>query len=232
MVDLRAPQRKASLSAQLVESLREHITTGQWPVGTRLPSEHELVERLGVSRTTLREALGALTHLGLLEARAGDGTYVRAASELEAVLVRRAASSPRDDVLELRAVLEEYAAGLAAARRGTDDLVGLRALLEEADGAGQGGTAEEMAEVDGRFHQAVVRAGGNPLLAEVYDHLGHAITASLVGQPFDTGVLAAHARLHQDLVAAIEARDETGARHAAARIVALNHAGHEEEGNR
>ncbi|WP_026328203.1 FadR/GntR family transcriptional regulator [Streptomyces sulphureus] len=229
MTDLRAPQRNASLSTQLVESLREHITSGAWAVGTRLPSEHELVGQLGVSRTTLREALRALTHLGLLEARAGDGTYVRAASELEAVLVRRAASSSADDVLELRAVLEEYAAGLAAARRSADDLVRLRALLAEADTAAESGSMPAIAEVDACFHRAVVRAGGNLLLAEVYDHLGGAITASLGGLPLDEDVLGEHVRLHQRLVEAIEHVDEAGARSIATQIVAMTRTGRPEQ---
>ncbi|MFE5163068.1 FadR/GntR family transcriptional regulator [Streptomyces sp. NPDC056697] len=89
--------------------LREQITSGAWPVGMRIPPEHDLVEQLGVGRTTVREALGALVHLGLLEARKGDGTYVRTSSEMHSVLMRRANTSRWSDVLELRAVLEEYA---------------------------------------------------------------------------------------------------------------------------
>lgn len=219
---MRTPQRKISLSAQLVDNLRSHIASGGWAVGSRLPSEHDLVSQLGVSRTTLREALGALTHLGLLEARAGDGTYVRAASELDAVMVRRASVAPRNDVLELRAILEEYGAGLAAARRTAEDVVQLRLLLSEADSATESGSIEAMIRVDAKFHQAVVRAGANLLLTEVYDHLGHAISESLGGLSLDAGTVVEHSRLHRALVDAIEVSDELGAREVAARIVAIN----------
>ncbi|MCP3802382.1 hypothetical protein NLX83_24240 [Allokutzneria sp. A3M-2-11 16] len=79
----------------------------------------------------MREALGALVHLGLLEARVGDGTYVRSSSELSAVLQRRAAAARREEVLGLRAILEEHASSLAAAHRSEADLASLESLLVE-----------------------------------------------------------------------------------------------------
>lgn len=130
MKRISAPRRTASLSAQLVDSLRSHIESGGWPVGTRIPPEHALIEELGVGRSTLREAIGALVHLGLLEPRAGDGTYVCSSSELQSVMVRRASSAQRDKVLELRTVLEEYASGAAALRRSESQLQQLRELLD------------------------------------------------------------------------------------------------------
>lgn len=214
-----APRRSASLSAQLVTSLRDHIAAGRWPVGTRIPAEHDLVEQLGVSRNTLREALRALVHLGLLEARAGDGTYVRASDELEPVLVRRAAAASRDEVFELRAVLEEYAAGLAAARRTDDDVARLRRELGRPEWAGGGADMAAVAAVDSDFHHAVVEAGGNRLLSEVYAYLGSALTATLGSLPLAPDVLAHHALLHVRLVDAIASGDTERARRAAASVV-------------
>ncbi|KAB2340622.1 FadR/GntR family transcriptional regulator [Actinomadura rudentiformis] len=219
MEGLEAPHRGVSLSAQLVSSLRAHIAAGRWPVGTRIPPESVLVQELQVSRNTLREALRALVHLGLLEARAGDGTYVRASSELESVLVRRAASARSEDVFELRAILEEYAAGLAAVRRTTDDLAELRRLLGCAEEAGRTGDMETIAAVDGEFHRALVRASGNEILAEVYEYLGSALTSALGALTWNAEAAAEHDRLHGQLVDAIEAGDETGARCMAASVV-------------
>ncbi|MFH8409213.1 FadR/GntR family transcriptional regulator [Streptomyces sp. NPDC018019] len=221
MKRINAPRRSASLSAQLVDSLRSHIEAGGWPVGTRIPPEQTLIEELGVGRSTLREALGALVHLGLLEARVGDGTYVRASSELQSVMVRRASSAQRNNVLELRTVLEEYASGAAALRRSEDQLRWLKELVADADAACAGADMAAAGDVDALFHRAVVRAGGNDLLIEVYDYLGTALSASLGGLPWDTAGAEEHARLHRRLVDAIEARDEGGARAAAAAIVQL-----------
>ncbi|MEU2792824.1 FCD domain-containing protein [Streptomyces sp. NPDC007100] len=221
MERISTPRRTASLSAQLVNSLRAHIEAGGWPVGTRIPPEQALIEELGVGRSTLREALGALVHLGLLEARIGDGTYVRASSELQSVMVRRASAAQRDNVLELRTVLEEYASGAAALRRSEDQLHQLKELLADADAACAGEDVSAAESVDALFHRAVVRASGNDLLIEVYDYLGTALTSSLGGLPWDAAGAEEHAGLHRRLVDAIEARDESAARDAAAAIVRL-----------
>ncbi|MEU6172359.1 FCD domain-containing protein [Streptantibioticus parmotrematis] len=221
MKRINTPRRTASLASQLVDSLRSHIEAGGWPVGTRIPPEQALMEELGVGRSTLREAIGALVHLGLLESRIGDGTYVRASSELQSVMVRRASSAERDNVLELRTVLEEYASGAAALRRDEDQLRQLRELLADADAACAGRDRSAAAGVDALFHRAVVRASGNDLLIEVYDYLGTALTASPGGLPWDVAGAEEHARLHTRLVDAIEARDAGGARDAAAAIVQL-----------
>ncbi|MFF2119439.1 FadR/GntR family transcriptional regulator [Kitasatospora sp. NPDC058184] len=221
MTRISAPRRTASLSAQLVESLRAHIETGGWPVGTRIPPEQALVEELGVGRSTLREAIGALVHLGLLEPRAGDGTYVRSSSELQSVMVRRAGSAKRDDVLELRTVLEEYASGAAALRRSEGQVRQLRELLADAEAAAAGEDASAATDVDALFHRSVVRASGNELLIEVYDHLGTALTSHLGGPTWNAAHAEEHGGLHRRLVDAIETRDEGGAREAAAAIVRL-----------
>ncbi|WP_020385901.1 FadR/GntR family transcriptional regulator [Kribbella catacumbae] len=222
MEGLEAPQRTASLSAQLVDSLRAHIAAGRWPVGSRIPPEHTLVQELQVSRNTLREALRALVHLGLLEARAGDGTYVRASNELESVLVRRATAARGEDVFELRAILEEYAAGLAAVRRTSEDLAELRRLLDCADEVSSTEDMEAIAAVDGDFHRTLVRAGGNELLTDVYGYLGSALTSALGALPWNAEDQAEHARLHRQLVDAVEAGDETDARYLAASVVEVS----------
>ncbi|MBD0671963.1 FadR/GntR family transcriptional regulator [Streptomyces sp. CBMA156] len=221
MTRIKTPRRTASLSAQLVDSLRSHIEAGGWPVGTRIPPEQVLMEELGVGRSTLREALGALTHLGLLEARAGDGTYVRSSSELQAVMLRRAGAAERENVLELRTVLEEYASGAAALRRDDEELHRLRELLADADAAAAGEDPSLAVSVDALFHRAVVRASRNDLLIEVYDHLGTALSSSSSGLTWNAAQAEEHAGLHRRLVDAIEARDADGAREAAGTIVRL-----------
>ncbi|PJM98756.1 GntR family transcriptional regulator [Streptomyces sp. CB01201] len=221
MKRIDAPRRSASLASQLVDSLRSHIEEGGWAVGTRIPSEQALMEELGVGRSTLREAIGALVHLGLLEARMGDGTYVRASSELQSVMVRRASSAQRNDVLELRTVLEEFASKAAALRRSEDQLVQLRELLADAETACESEDLAAAKDVDALFHRAVVRASGNDLLMEVYDHLGTALTATVGELPWDAAAAQEHAGLHRRLVEAIEVRDGDGARAAAAAIVQL-----------
>lgn len=219
MEGLQQPRRASTLAAQVADQLREQLASGRWPVGTRIPGEQELTEMLHVSRNTVREALRALVHLGLLEARVGDGTYVRVTSELEAVILRRTATTRPADVLELRAVLEEHAAGLAAERRSETDIDQLRELLAAVHESNRSGSMAQVAAADGAFHLAVVRAGGNELLAELYEHLGGALSALLAALPWDDAVAAEHDHWHAALVSAIGARDEVAARYAASMLV-------------
>ncbi|RSM43215.1 GntR family transcriptional regulator [Amycolatopsis balhimycina DSM 5908] len=219
MEGLQQPRRASTLAAQVSDQLREQLVSGRWPVGTRIPGEQELAEMLQVSRNTIREALRALVHLGLLEARVGDGTYVRVTSELEAVLLRRTATTRPADVLELRAVLEEHAAGLAAERRSAADMAQLRALLAAARESNHPGSMARIAAADGAFHLAVVRAGGNELLGELYEYLGSALSALLTALPWDGDVAAEHDHWHGALVDAIGAGDPVAARYAASMLV-------------
>jgi len=77
---------RVSLVDTVVDRLRNEIVTGAWPVGTRIPTEAELVEALGVSRPSVREGVRALAQVGLLESRQGDGTYVIADNETAVAL--------------------------------------------------------------------------------------------------------------------------------------------------
>lgn len=219
MEGLRQPRRASTLAAQVSDQLREQLASGRWPVGTRIPGEQELAEMLQVSRNTIREALRALVHLGLLEARVGDGTYVRVTSELEAVLLRRTATTRPADVLELRAVLEEHAAGLAAERRSEADTARLRELLAAARESNHTGSMAQIAAADGAFHRAVVRASGNELLVELYEHLGSALSALLAALPWDGDIAAEHDHWHDALVDAIGAGDPVAARYTASMLV-------------
>lgn len=136
---LTSPRRSA-LADQVIAQLRNQITSGEWPVGSRIPTEPELVEQLGVARNTVREAVRALAHNGLLDIRQGSGTYVSATSELAGVMHRRFASADPRHVAELRSTLESSAARLAAARRTERDLKQLDALMRRRRRPGPPGT--------------------------------------------------------------------------------------------
>lgn len=133
MVALTTAQR-AGLVDQVIEQLRAGIGSGEWPVGQRIPTEPELVAQLGVGRNTVREAVRALAHTGILEVRQGDGTYVRATSEM-AGAIRRLCGPELREVLQVRRALEVDGARLAATARTEADLAELRRLLDRRDAA-------------------------------------------------------------------------------------------------
>lgn len=180
-MNLEPVPRPSGLFDHVVAQLRQQITSGAWPVGSRIPTEPELVQRLGVARNTVREAVRALAHNGLLDIRQGSGTYVVATSELAGVMQRRFAAVDQRDVIELRGALEATAAGLAADRRTDEDVRRLDALLARREEAWSSGDRDAFVDADAAFHLAVVAASHNEVLAELYADLGAVIRDSLRG---------------------------------------------------
>ncbi|MET0188089.1 MAG: FCD domain-containing protein, partial [Pseudonocardia sediminis] len=203
------------------ERMRDRIDSGDWPVGMRIPAESALVAELGVSRNSVREGLRSLVHAGLLDARPGDGTYVRARSELRAVLERRARRGRPGDAAEVRSMLECQGARLASARATPSDLESIRAALHERDRASD---ARTFAAADVAFHRAVVAASGNALLAELHENLdGLAAHIEAVSATPDFATFLAQNRelnaCHTDLLDAIADGDADRAESLAAEIV-------------
>ncbi|NLU74795.1 FadR family transcriptional regulator [Streptomyces sp. HNM0575] len=211
---LSSPQRSA-LADQVIAALRTQITSGEWPVGTRIPTEPELVEELGVARNTVREAVRALAHNGLLDIRQGSGTYVVATSELAGVMQRRFADADPHHVAEMREALETSGARLAALRRTRQDLAQLDTLLERREAAWKSGDAERFVEADASLHLGVLAASHNDVLTAVYADLGEVMRDFL---RLDIGEeLRPEAHMdHAGLIGAIHAGDaEEAAREAA-----------------
>lgn len=175
---LRSADR-TPLVDQVIDQLRAQIASGEWPVGSRIPPEPELVGQLGVGRNTLREAVRALAHLGLLESRQGAGTFVRADSELAGAVGRRLAHAELRDVLEVRRGFEVEAARLAARRRTHADLTTLRAALAAREDAWESRDLATFVEADARFHHAVAACAHNRILLELYTDFGGSVRDAL-----------------------------------------------------
>ncbi|WP_328614473.1 FadR family transcriptional regulator [Amycolatopsis sp. NBC_00355] len=173
-----ATTRRTGLVDQVIEQLRTAVTQGEWPIGERIPTEPELGEQLGVGRNTIREAVRALAHTGIFEVRQGDGTYVRATSEVSGA-IRRLCGDELREVLQVRRTLEVEGARLAAAERTDEDVAELRALLARRAVELNEGRWQDFARTDAEFHCTVVRSGHNRLLTELYRGLTEVITASV-----------------------------------------------------
>ncbi|NEN05090.1 FadR family transcriptional regulator [Diaminobutyricibacter tongyongensis] len=162
-----------AVTDEAILKIKDMILTGELAPGGRLPPEQQLSERLGISRSSLREAVKALEVIRVLDVRRGDGTYV---TSLEPQLLLEAMSFVVDlhddsSVLELfavRRILEPAAAGMAAAVT-TDALVdSLRAELDQVHPSMDVGG---LVEHDLRFHRAISEAAGNAYLASLIDGL-------------------------------------------------------------
>ncbi|WP_026412338.1 FadR/GntR family transcriptional regulator [Actinomadura oligospora] len=208
--------RRSSLVEQVIEQLKGEIVAGTWPVGGRIPPEPVLSESLGVGRNTVREAVRALTHAGILESLQGDGTYVRATSEMSGAMRRRLERAELVETLEIRRGLEVEAARLAAARRTPADLATIQAALARRDEAWSAREHPEFVEADLTFHTAVVEATHNGMLIELYRDFSAALRASIGA----AGAVVEHADIpHGPIAAAIAAGDSEAAASAARRCL-------------
>ncbi|MGW2230697.1 FadR/GntR family transcriptional regulator [Streptomyces formicae] len=204
---------RTNLVDLVIAQMESLISDGEWKVGEKIPAEPLLVEQLAVGRNTVREAVRALVHTGMLEPRQGDGTYVRASSDFGAAVQRRLRRAGAIEAYEVRASLERDAARHAAARRTEDDLVTLRAALVERDRAWQSGNIAAFIDADVAFHRTVADAAHNSVLADLYGHLSDALRETLhsvVAAPVPDAVRH-QLDAHEAIVDAIEARDPEAA---------------------
>jgi DNA-binding FadR family transcriptional regulator len=203
---------------EVTERLSEKIRSGDWPVGVRIPTEPQLVEAFGVGRNTVREAVRALVHAGVLERRQGSGTYVISTDELAGAVARRIGAAEVAHTVEVRRAFEVEAARLAAVRRTPEDLAALDAALADREAAWRSGRLDAFVATDLALHEAIVAAAHNPMLADLYASVGAAIRASVaadVGPDLRPEKHVDHARL----VAAIRAGDPERAAREAGRFL-------------
>ncbi|WP_345415719.1 FadR/GntR family transcriptional regulator [Actinomycetospora chlora] len=194
---------------QVIDVLTASISSGEWPPGHRLPAVTELAVELDVGRSTVREAVQALAHRGLLEVAQGRGTFV--ADPGSGAWTLRLRRSEALDVYEARRGPEIEAARLAALRRTDDDLAAIEAAIADRRAARTCGAIGEWASADLALHRAVVAATQNPVLLRLFDALADGVQDVFHHQSADPGSGVDTAADHDALVDAIARRDPEAA---------------------
>jgi GntR family transcriptional regulator, transcriptional repressor for pyruvate dehydrogenase complex len=218
-----AEPRRRRAAESLVEGLVGLILEEGLGPGDKLPSERQLMARLDVGRSTIREAMKALSAVGIVEVVGGSGTFV--ADGASALLTRPLSwgllmsAKNTYEVLEARRVVEVALAELAA-QRGTDaehaEIGNCLALMQA-----NLGNIEAFARYDVEFHRAIARAAHNQVLYRVIDTLRQALhswTMQVYSQVQDKPRLIAE---HEPIYHAIRARDPKAA--SQAMLVHVNH---------
>ncbi|PTB18758.1 transcriptional regulator GlcC [Trinickia symbiotica] len=177
----RAARRVADVVAERIETL---IVDGVLKEGQALPSERRLTEKLGVSRTALREGLKLLRARGIIETDQGRGSFVArlASREHTTPMMHLLASQPRTlyDLFEVRGLLEGESARLAALRGTSADYVLITRRYEEMIDASAGERdAETHARLDHAFHLAICEASHNPILVHTLRSLTDLLLSSV-----------------------------------------------------
>jgi GntR family transcriptional regulator, transcriptional repressor for pyruvate dehydrogenase complex len=219
--------KAAGVTDEAIERIRELITSGEWGPGMRLPREADLAAQLGLSRSSLREAVRALSLVRVLEVRQGDGTYV---SSLEPDLLlgettRFATPFLRGrtvvELFEVRRLLEPGAAALAAVLMDEEGHAELKAELDRMFAAGD--RVEELVEADAAFHDVIARAPGNAVLRALIASLStRTVRARLWHGAADRDALELARAEHTRIYDAVVARDPELARAATVVHIATN----------
>lgn len=218
MPPLKPPVRAVRLSDQVAAQLQSLVVDQALKPGEKLPSERELCELLGVSRTVIREAVRALVVKGLLEVRPGGGMVVSSPdtaliSELMSVRLRTDSGSVAfSHVHEIRRLLEVEIAGLAAERRTDADL---RSMQEQLQAMTTYATnPQRWADADVAFHAAIAVATQNPLYPILLSSIVDLLTEIRLTGISLPGTAERAQKYHVPIYEHIQARDRAGARKA------------------
>lgn len=217
---------KAVLLAQdLVDRFEDRISRGDMPPGSRFPTEREVTDDFGVSRTVVREAFARLSARGLLVSRRGAGAFVADHAQYRAFQVAPEEVAEIADLLkllEMRRGFEMEMAELAAQRRGDTDLADMEQALDLMEHSTD---VDSSVQADTLFHAAIARATRNDYFVRFTDFLGVRLVPSrrLYLQGSEPKVHQSYARMinrdHRAIYDAILAQNPVAARRAACRHI-------------
>jgi len=162
-----------AVTDEAIQKIKAMIVAGELAPGDRLPPEKELAERLGLSRSSMREAVKALEVIRVLDVRRGDGTYV---TSLEPHLLLEAISFVVDmhdddsllEIFAVRRILESQATGMATTHLTVDDFATLRADIAHLTPSV---AIDDLVAHDSRFHTHIVGRAGNAYLSSLINSL-------------------------------------------------------------
>ena len=194
-------------SPEIAAEMRRAIESGEYQRFERLPASRELAEQFGVARNTLRDALYQLESEGLLETRAGSGTYVLA--EKKAPVPSAVKDSNPLELIDARFALEPHICRLAVLHGRRADFDALEALCDRMDEAVNDPPA--FSEADAEFHKRLAEATGNRLLMWLIQEIS---MVRLLDEwtrmrhlTLDENIIVQYNRLHREILQAIRTRE-------------------------
>jgi GntR family transcriptional repressor for pyruvate dehydrogenase complex len=218
------PVRRQLMTEMVMERIADYIREHKLGPGDKLPNEKALIETLGVSRPTLREALRSLAVTGLIDLQPGSGIFVGSHTMLSLMAHGPVPSllttaDELQEFIEARRVLEPELAALAAVKATEEDLKELESILQRMENTVAEGIFDDLPWVD--FHGALFRAAHNRLLLEMTTPIvqllsqvtPYMITAQ--GERRTNGRFEHKIEVHRMLYDAVRSRDPNAARQAA-----------------
>jgi len=212
MIENRAPSTTQSLFLQMLE----YIQTGEWSIGSAIPSESMMIDQFGVSRLSIREAVSMLRGLGVVEVSHGRRTRVREfdiriLDRLLPLMLSSGGQRTFEQVYEMRLAIEPASAALAAVNRSDKQMCEIEALVQEF-GTQTAASSPKALKTDLAFHQHIAHATGNPLFPIMIEALSRFVVWQLESSQNDQERRDRAVLAHQAIAEAIADRDSVRAR--------------------
>jgi DNA-binding FadR family transcriptional regulator len=204
-----------AVTDEAIEKIKAMIVSGALRAGDRLPREADLAAELGLSRSSLREAVRALALINILDVRRGDGTYV---TSLEPAVMLEALNFIVDfhrdasvlEFLQVRRILEPAATALAAERIAGHEIDDLRLLL---DSLGPQPEVDDLVASDLEFHRRIAASSGNSVLSSLLDTISAPTTRARIWRGLtQSGARERTLAEHRAILDALASRDAEVAR--------------------
>lgn len=212
------PIKISRVSDAAVNQIRRLIEEGELEPGQQLPPERELVQKLSVSRNSVREALRILEAIGLVQVRPGVGTFVSENAIRDPAIVWSSWLEENQDrvleLLEVRRALEPHAAALATISISSSELIALEETLSTLKLAADQGDVQLAVEGDQTFHELMFRATGNSLLMKLGESVNNAMVEARYAFFQDPENIRASRLEHARILEAIKSGDQLQARKA------------------
>ncbi len=202
-----------SVVESVVRRMTLAIQKGKIKMGDKLPSEFELMEELGVSRNSLREAMKIMVAMGVIEIKRGDGTYL--CSELKPSIFDTVVNSlilestSNEQIIELRETLDGAVLRLAMVKRQEKDIDKLQKYVEAMREAFKKGEIKKAAQLDYAFHIYLIDCCQNPFLAHICKGIYRLFEASIENNIRTEKLFAKADEHHQDILTCLIHRDES-----------------------
>lgn len=212
-IDNIQPLKREPLNVEIARKLLDYLLSGSLKPGQRIPSERQLMQAMGVSRSAVREANKSLSLLGLLEIRQGDGTYLRNSGYSLLPQVIDWGLLLEDpyviDLMEARKYIEIVTAGLAAENRSEKDLEDLRAIIQTmSDSAND---IERYVDADTKFHLRLAKAAGNSVFENLLSNFRSLLLVWAKKILEAAGETETSLAMHTPILEAVEQKDSEAA---------------------
>lgn len=212
--------KKIRISDSVIDAIKQMIETDGFKVGDRFYSENELTKKLGVSRSSIREAMRMLEFAGRVSVRHGKGVFITDArgQQFKAFSdwLKNNEQSIRDN-FEVRLIIEPKAAGYAAEKADADDLGRMEQLSEQFIQSARSGDTEKVIQCDRRFHRVLAEATKNKTLHVLMKAMTTALPNGWISSLYTPGRIEKTVHEHRDIVDAIRNRDRNAAENAMTR---------------